>query len=109
MQIRGLNRTRASGSKTQRFLDIQPLIASKQVSLPLGGKHNRMCIDHMVKITANNTHRFDDICDTVADAVKVALIDKSLNYKVQRNNEVAGTILSKQKELLQAQRNLYGK
>lgn len=30
----------------------------------------------MSKITANDSHRFDDIADTAADAVKIALIDK---------------------------------
>ncbi len=30
----------------------------------------------MSKITANETHRWDDIADTAADAIKFALIDK---------------------------------
>ena len=32
----------------------------------------------MSKITANETHRWDDIADTAADAVKIALIDKTI-------------------------------
>ena len=55
---------------------MQPFIASKQVTLPIDGKHTKMCVDHMKKITANNVHRFDDIADTCYDAVKMALIDK---------------------------------
>lgn len=73
-----VNRTKASGSKTVRFLEMQKYIANKQVSLPANGKHTRMCLDHMRKITANNTHRWDDICDTVYDSIKIALIDKTL-------------------------------
>jgi hypothetical protein len=32
----------------------------------------------MGKITANNVHRFDDIADTLYDAIKMALIDRIL-------------------------------
>jgi hypothetical protein len=32
----------------------------------------------MSKITANETHRWDDIADTAADAIKIALIDKTI-------------------------------
>lgn len=71
-----IERNKASGSKSDRFLDMQQYISSKQVSLPLDGKHTRKCIDHMKKITANNAHRFDDIADTCYDAIKLALIDK---------------------------------
>ncbi len=37
-----------------------------------------MCVDHMKKITASMVHRFDDIADTLCDAVKIALIDKTV-------------------------------
>ena len=37
-----------------------------------------MCIEQARKITANNTHRNDDIIDTLYDAIKIALIDKLL-------------------------------
>ena len=76
IQIRNIERTRASGSKTQRYLEIQPYIASKRISFTEGVRHQKMCIDHMLKITANETHRHDDICDVLADAIKIALIDK---------------------------------
>lgn len=71
-----------NNSKTQRFLNIQPYVAQKLISLPMYGKHTRMFLDHMRKITANDSHRFDDICDTLADAVKMALIDKTLTSLV---------------------------
>ena len=81
-----IERTSQSGSKTNRFLEIQPYIASKLVSLPFGAKHTKMCIEHMRKITANDSHLRDDICDTVSDAVKIALIDKTLIYRVGATN-----------------------
>ena len=53
-----------------------------------------MCIDHCAKITANNTHRFDDICDTLYDAVKLALIDKTIiGMRVSKQNESQKKIL----------------
>jgi predicted phage terminase large subunit-like protein len=76
LQTLEIERNKASGSKTDRFLELQPFIANRQVSLLSDGKHTKMCIEHMRKITANNTHRFDDIADTCYDAVKIALIDK---------------------------------
>lgn len=80
MQIREIDRTRASGSKTQRFLEIQPYIASRSISFTEHARHKDMCIKHMSKITANNSHRNDDIADTFADAIKIALIEKSLYH-----------------------------
>lgn len=82
LKIIPLDRTSASGSKTQRFIDLQPFIASRQVSLPFGAKHTKMCLDHMTCITANNTHAFDDIADTCYDGVKAALIDKIIVRQV---------------------------
>jgi predicted phage terminase large subunit-like protein len=78
LKVREIERTRKSGSKSQRFIDIQPYIASKQVSLPAHGVHTEMCINHMKKITNNDSHGHDDIADTCSDAVRIALIDKIL-------------------------------
>ena len=78
MQVRDIERNRSSGSKTQRFLEIQPYIAEKRISFTRNAKHVDACIRHMTKITANEAHRWDDICDTAADAIKIALIDKTL-------------------------------
>ena len=62
LKIREIERTRKSGSKSQRFIDIQPYIAAKQVSLPAHGDHSSMCVNHMKKITNNDSHAHDDIC-----------------------------------------------
>jgi predicted phage terminase large subunit-like protein len=91
-EFRGINiheveRTSASGSKTSRFLEIQPYIASRKISLPAYGKHTELCIEHCRKITANNSHRFDDIADTMYDAIKIALIDKYINFYSEEQEE----------------------
>lgn len=81
-KTRGLNivevsRTKASGSKATRYLEMQPIVRSGMVSFTKGARHHQLCIDHMKKITANDTHRHDDICDTAYDACKIALIDQN--------------------------------
>ena len=78
LKVREIERTRKSGSKSQRFIDIQPYIASKRVSLPAHAPHTEMCINHMKKITNNDSHAHDDIADTCADAVRIAMIDLML-------------------------------
>lgn len=76
LRVIDVDRSGVKNNKINRFIEIQQYIASKQVSLPLYAKHTKMCVDHMKKITANDTHKNDDICDTCAQAVKMALIDK---------------------------------
>lgn len=87
IRILDIERNRASGSKTNRFLEIQPILAAKLVSFTKGARHAEACIKHMVKITANNSHRFDDMADTVADAVKLALIDKVIRLDSTADTE----------------------
>jgi len=86
LKVREIERTRKSGSKSQRFIDIQPYIASKQVSLPSHGTHTEMCINHMKKITNNDSHGHDDIADTCSDAVRIALIDRLLSYHIHKDS-----------------------
>ncbi len=78
LRIVEVKRTKVSGSKTERYLEMQPIIASKMISFTGGAKHKDMCVSHLMKITANNSHRWDDICDTLYDAIKLTLIDKTL-------------------------------
>jgi predicted phage terminase large subunit-like protein len=89
IRLMEIERTSASGSKATRFIEMQQYIASKRISLHKHGNHASMCIEHMSKITANDSHRYDDIADTAYDAVKIALIDgtivnmsKKVEYKV---------------------------
>ncbi len=95
LAIRKIERAGAANNKTQRFIDIQGFIAAKLVSFTEGARHLEGCVLHMSKITANNTHRHDDIADTCADAVRIALIDKSLyinDNKSRERKEIIATL-----------------
>lgn len=109
IQIRNIERNRSSGSKTERFIRIQSYVGSKQISLPARGRHSKFCIEHMSKITANDTHRRDDIADTCADAVSIALIDKTLHYYNRETKVTAATIMTNQKRLSTMRANTYGR
>lgn len=100
MQIREVERTIISGSKTQRFIEMQWFVASKLISFTKNAKHIEMCIKHMSKITANNTHRHDDIADTLSDAIRIALIEKSI-YSNESRQEDRAKILTSMNQVLQ--------
>lgn len=100
MAIIPLNRTK---SKNERFGEIQPYFASKQLTFERGAPHVDKCIEHLTKITRNGTHARDDIADTFADAIRIGLIDKSLTN--DDNDEQFNAIIS---DILTTQRN-YGK
>jgi len=106
IQIRDIERDRSS--KTDRFIRTQPYIASRNVSILASARHKIMCIDHMSKITANNSHRHDDIADTLSDAVKIALIDKLIPIISQQDINSRATIMQKQKQISQLRSQLYG-
>jgi len=109
IQLRKIERTKASGSKTQRFLEMQPYIAARQISFTNGARHQDMCIKHMAKITANDSHRHDDVADTLADGIKIALIDKTIQYKKPTQDaETSAILFSKQKMINHARDALHG-
>lgn len=85
LQIKEVKRTRASGSKTERYLEMQPIIASKLVSLTKGMFHVEHCITHLLKITANGTHRHDDVCHTRGS--KVATTRGNVNIEDITTND----------------------
>lgn len=87
LDIVNIERTKASGNKTARFLEAQPFAASKRITLPENGKHNQLVIKHMEKITANDTHMRDDIADTFYDAVKMGLIDQIVIRETTSNKK----------------------
>lgn len=71
-------RDRDSGrpfTKIDRFLECQPYAASGKITFPKAGKHTEATIEHLRKITANNTHRHDDRADTMQQAIQCALIE----------------------------------
>lgn len=76
MSLIDVERSVADGSKTDRFIEMQPYIASRQITLPRYGKHNTLVIKHMTKITAANVHKRDDIADTCQMAIDIALMRK---------------------------------
>lgn len=96
LQVIDIERTRASGSKTARFLEAQPYVASRRISLPEYGRHTEMFIKHCSGITANDSHRFDDIADTMYDAIKLALIDGTIAKRMipKDNNNLAKSFMS---------------
>ena len=104
LSVRKIDRSRASGSKTQRFIDIQSLVSSGRVSFPKNARHNEICLTHMSRITANNTHRHDDIADTLADALKLAFIDKTI-YSHQLREDKSAKIVSDMNQSFLNKRN----
>lgn len=112
IKIIDVARTRASGSKTTRFLEAQPYVAKKLISLPFGAKHTKMCIEHMGKITHNDTHRHDDIADTLYDAVKLALIDRTIintHVEPRQNSNFGAQLLSQTQKLDSLRKKAYGR
>lgn len=105
LQTMDVERTKSSGNKTTRFLEIQPIVASRQVSLPKEGRHTQKVIDHMRKITANDSHRHDDIADTLYDGIKLGIIENVIMtyapQKVQEDERVARSIMGSFQRLLQ--------
>lgn len=99
-------------NKTERFLEVQPYIAAKQITFIRYAKHTQLCIEHCKKITANNTHARDDIADTLADAVKIALIDKtvlmSIKMGAKRQNDIVSRMAKEHQMTQQMIRGAYG-
>ena len=103
-------RTREQGNKTKRFLAVQPYIAERRISFPNAGRHVKLCIEHMSKITANETHRWDDIADTCADAIRIALIEKTLissQVNATNYNEIARDLASQSNKVQRLRKSAY--
>jgi len=84
-------------NKSNRFIQIQPYIAQKRIAFVEGMRHADNCIKHMSKITSNNSHRFDDICDTAAYAIKMAFIDKVITFNAVKADYSEAARLTKQR------------
>ncbi len=112
--VRGLNvididRTKLSGNKTERFLEMQPYVSSRQISLPKDGRHTTMVVEHMRKITANDSHRHDDIADTLYDGLKLGIIDRvimnHIPMKAQEDEKVSRIIMGGFHKILELRKN----
>lgn len=112
LQIVDIERTKASGSKTARFLEIQPIIETNRMTLPAYGRHTEECINECSLVTKNNTHTHDDRCDTLYDAVKIALLDelvlRRLPLNSSKNDKKVRDLSLAYKKINQARRNAYG-
>jgi len=112
LKIKEIQRTRKSGSKCQRFIDAQPYIASQRISLPHNAYHTEMCVNHMKKITNNDTHAHDDIADTCSDAINIALANNLLNFagaNTYTKKNLSKEAALKYKRILKAKRNAHRK
>ena len=110
VKLYDIPRTSTQGSKTKRFLDMQPCAAERRISFPTFGKHVKLCIDHMAKITANETHRWDDIADTCADAVRIGLIEKTIissHVNATDYTGIAKTITAKSNKVDRLKKSAY--
>ena len=110
IRITDIPRTREQGSKTKRFLEVQPYLAERRISFPSMGRHVKLCIDHMSKITANETHRWDDIADTAADAIRMALIEKTLiaaNVNATNYDDVGAYLRTTQNAVTRLRKGAY--
>jgi hypothetical protein len=110
VRLMDIPRTREQGSKTKRFLAIQPYLAERRVSFPADGRHVKLCIEHMSKITANETHRWDDIADTLADGVRMALIEKTLissQFNTTNYDDVAAQLSENRLNLSRLRKSAY--
>lgn len=107
IKVKEIERTAASGSKTARYYEMQPYVASKRVTFTKGARHVDKCKLHMGKITANDTHRHDDIADNLYDGIKKGLIENSIriNQSTVTPADEVMSIIGQQMRRTQAIRN----
>jgi predicted phage terminase large subunit-like protein len=111
-KLMDIPRTREQGCKTKRFLEVQPYIAERRISFPMYARHVKQCLEHMAKITANETHRWDDIADTAADAIRIALIDKAVissQINITNYNDIANNIMSTSQNINRLRKSAYAR
>lgn len=111
IKVVDIERTSASGNKTTRFLGIQPIVAAGLVSFTDGAKHRVNCIEHLRKITANNSHAHDDIADTLADGVQLGLIEKIIVARLgdkPQDNVIARKVMGNFAKSLRMRKLSYG-
>ncbi len=91
VRVINIERNASSGNKTTRFLECQRYVAEGKISLLNDSRNKDEFIDHMGKITANGTHKHDDLADVTADAIKITFIDKLITRQVSasRYDELA--------------------
>ncbi len=88
LRIMDVERNAGGGNKTARFFECQKFVASKQISIPRTGKHTERCLEHMRKITGNQSHAHDDIADSLEMACRATLIDGTILPHEDKQSEV---------------------
>lgn len=83
-----IERNAGQGNKTQRFFECQKHIAANKISLTKDAKHVEMCLEHMRKITSNESHAHDDIADTLEMAIRGAMIDETLLPYINAESDI---------------------
>jgi predicted phage terminase large subunit-like protein len=111
LRIIEIERTVASGPKGARYIEMQPFVAQHRLTLTESAKHANMFIEHMIKITANDSHSHDDICDTAYDAIKLALIDetllpKTMDQEVEQNLQHLNQAFNRSKSISNQSRRI---
>lgn len=101
ISVLDIERNSPGVSKAARFLKCQEYVAKKLISLPFGAKHTEMCVEHMRKITINDTHRNDDIADTLADGIKIGLIDKLISNFTISNDRTNNIVQNMNRNFMQ--------
>lgn len=113
-EVRGLNvreiKRKPNFSKADRFVSIEGVVGSKIVSINKDAKHKQMCLDHMAKITANNTHRHDDIADNLFDGIDIGITSKEIINGIESMNgsqNISALIAQQQQKMNAIRRSNY--
>ena len=96
--------TRKPGeSKTNRFHRAAPYISRGLLSINKNAEHKEKFKKHLKMITFDASQRFDDIADTMADAIRLALDDKVI-YLTDVNESAAknAEILKRSNEIMRS-------
>jgi len=110
IRIIEVERNASGKSKMDRFLDMQQYVASRQISLSSRAGHKELVLEHMRKITANDTHDRDDIADTAQIAVQLALIEKIIVSRIINPydyNQQAKNLMSNYTKINQLRKSIY--
>jgi hypothetical protein len=93
LRVMDIERNAGGGNKTARFYECQKFVAKKQISISRHGKHTEMCLEHMRKITGNNSHAHDDIADTLEMAIRATLIEGTVLPHENKQNAILDTLV----------------
>ena len=102
-----IERNAGGGNKTARFYECQKHIAAHKVSLTRDARHVELCLEHMRKITSNESHAHDDIADTLEMAIRGVFIDETLlPYKDEQQDVVMDALTQRMNQISHLRRQL---